>query len=147
MTNLIENQVFFSPGEQCRQAISHFIQNAFKTLYICVFTISDDHISREILTAYHKGVQIKIITDDDKSLDKGSDIDYLASSGILVKTDKTADHMHHKFAVRDGKEFLSGSYNWTRSAALYNHENIIIGNHPETVKAFEKEFERLWKIF
>jgi mitochondrial cardiolipin hydrolase len=135
---------FFSPGDACRNAIIHHIDTASKQLDICVFTISDDSITKSLLTAHKKGVPIKLITDNDKSLDAGSDIEQLAKSGIDVKMDTTSNHMHHKFMVVDHRTLITGSYNWTLSAARYNHENILITREPGVLKLFSQQFERLW---
>jgi phosphatidylserine/phosphatidylglycerophosphate/cardiolipin synthase-like enzyme len=55
--------------------------------------------------------------------------------------------MHHKFAVIDGKTLLTGSYNWTRSAADFNEENVVVTDDPRLVSSFAAEFEKLWKKF
>jgi cardiolipin hydrolase len=142
---LDKSDVFFSPGEKCRNAIVQQLNNAQKHLKICVFTISDDSISESILRAHKRGVGIKVITDNDKSFDLGSDIQRLAKAGIAVKMDDTTDHMHHKFMVVDDNAVLTGSYNWTRSAAQYNHENILLTKDDNVVKSFLTEFEKLWE--
>src|SRR5688572_16147405 len=66
---------FFSPGDACRNTIIRQIETATEKLTICVFTISDDSITNSLLTAHKKGINIKLITDNDKSLDVGSDIE------------------------------------------------------------------------
>jgi phosphatidylserine/phosphatidylglycerophosphate/cardiolipin synthase-like enzyme len=53
--------------------------------------------------------------------------------------------MHHKFAVFDASLVLTGSYNWTRGAAIENEENVIVSGDPRHVTAFSRAFERLWK--
>ena len=52
--------------------------------------------------------------------------------------------MHHKFFIVDKKLVLTGSYNWTRSAALYNQENVISTDDEFVVEKFLNEFEKLW---
>ncbi|MEM9025157.1 MAG: nuclease, partial [Bacteroidota bacterium] len=42
-----ESDVLFSPGAECRNAIIRLIRGARKQLLVCVFTISDNEISRE----------------------------------------------------------------------------------------------------
>ncbi len=140
-----KSNAFFSPGEECRDTIIHQINSAITRLKICVFTISDDAITHAILGAHKKGREIKVITDNDKSLDIGSDIERLAKEGIAVKIDNTSNHMHHKFMVVDERKLITGSYNWTQSAARYNHENIILINEAGVVKSFLNEFDQLWK--
>jgi len=139
-------KVFFSPGESCRNAIISEIKNAKQELKICVFTISDDQISRAILDAHKRSVAVSIITDNDKAHDMGSDIDMLSKSGILVKMDMSTNHMHHKFMIADERSVITGSYNWTNSAARFNQENIIVTRESVAVSSFINEYDRLWEI-
>jgi len=139
------SDAYFSPGDTCRNVIIQQIRSAVNQLQICVFTISDDMITDAIVTSHKRGTRIKIITDNDKSLDEGSDIEQLANAGIAVKMDRTPNHMHHKFMLVDGKALITGSYNWTRSAARFNHENILLTTEAGVIKSFVKEFDQLWQ--
>ncbi|WP_190300505.1 phospholipase D-like domain-containing protein [Rufibacter hautae] len=141
----VKNATYFSPGEDCLKAILAFIGSATTSLKICVFTISDDRITNAILAAHRKGIDIQLLTDNEKLFDKGSDIRQLSQAGISTKIDNTPNHMHHKFAIMDHAHVLTGSYNWTRSAALYNHENILVTSDAHVVADYSKEFNRLWK--
>lgn len=136
---------FFSPGDACRHEIIRHIGSAMSQLHICVFTISDDLITRSLLEAHQKGVHVKVITDNDKSLDVGSDIEQLSRAGLAVKMDTTSNHMHHKFMVADQHTLITGSYNWTLSAARYNHENILVTREARVIKLFSQQFSRLWE--
>lgn len=140
-----KSDAYFSPGDECRDIIINQINSALTRIKICVFTISDDRISNAILTSYKRGLDIRVISDNDKSLDVGSDISRLAQAGIAVKMDSTPNHMHHKFMVVDDRSLITGSYNWTQSAARFNHENILLTSEGGVVKSFLKEFEQLWK--
>ncbi len=136
---------YFSPGNDCLDAICNQISYAVNTIDICVFTISDNQIRDKIIYALSKGVKVRIITDDDKTMDLGSDVEYLSKHGAHVKIDNTNHHMHHKFAIFDQKILLTGSYNWTRSAAQYNQENILETEDPKAILDYQNEFNRLWK--
>ena len=140
----METQVYFSPGEECVNHIIDLINEAYNQLDVCVFTISDDRISRAIVDAMKNGVDVRIISDNFKLEDTGSDIEDLSRVGIPVKLDTTENHMHHKFMIVDKKTLLTGSYNWTRSAALYNQENVISTDDEFVVEKFVSEFEKLW---
>ncbi|TGD81778.1 phospholipase D-like domain-containing protein [Hymenobacter wooponensis] len=137
--------VYFSPGLACVEAIQAFIQAAQQTLDVCVFTVADDRLTEALLMAHHRGVKLRLLTDNDKVRDQGSDVQQLYAAGILTRTDCTEYHMHHKFAVADGQAVLTGSYNWTRSAASHNQENLLISQDPALVGQYSREFERLWE--
>ena len=138
-------KIHFSPGSDCLNAIVDALKNAKKRANICVFTISDNRITDAIREAQLSGVNVKIISDNDKRYDEGSDIETISRMGIDVKLDKTKAHMHHKFAVIDDTITISGSYNWTRSAETVNHENIMITDDQDVAKTFTREFDRLWQ--
>jgi phosphatidylserine/phosphatidylglycerophosphate/cardiolipin synthase-like enzyme len=140
-------EVIFSPGDHCWQRIARLLKSSRHSVDICVFTITDDRITSAILDAHGRKVAVRIITDNDKAFDKGSDVERLARAGVDVCVDRTRHHMHHKFAIFDRKRLLTGSYNWTRSAASSNEENFIIVDDPRLRSSFQDEFDRLWKEF
>ncbi len=141
----ISSRACFSPGEQCYRAIAGEFATARSSADVCVFTITDDRLTRSILEAQRRGVRLRIITDNDKSADLGSDIDQLRSAGVVVREDRSPFHMHHKFAIFDNRTLLTGSYNWTRSAADSNEENLIVTDDPQLVPQFRREFDALWE--
>lgn len=141
------NSAHFSPGDDCRRKLLDLCVSARASLDISVFTISDDRLSRAIIAAHQRGVKVRVITDNDKALDEGSDIDSLIVEGIEVRMDASPNHMHHKFAVIDQRVLVNGSFNWTRSATDYNQENILVTDEPGLVMAYLREFESLWQAF
>jgi len=139
-----DSDVFFSPGDQCLGAVLSGFANARSKVDICVFTITDDRIAERILAAHHRGTSIRIVTDNDKAGDEGSDVARLSRAGIPVRVDRSAFHMHHKFALFDDACLLNGSYNWTRSAASNNDENVVLTRDVHLVQKFAAHFEMLW---
>ncbi len=141
------NEVYFSPGQHCPNRIIRLLGQAESSVDICVFTITDDRITSAILDAHDRHLKIRIITDNHKSEDLGSDADRLIDAGLTVRFDQSRHHMHHKFAIFDNQLLLTGSYNWTRSAAESNEENFIVTQNNHFLKKFSQEFENLWKKF
>jgi len=140
----LTQKAFFSPTDNCVEVINHNLRSARSTIRLCVFTITDDRISRQILRCHENGIACFILSDNEKAFDPGSDIKTLARAGIEVRIDNTSNHMHHKFAVIDEEIVLTGSYNWTRSAAHYNHENILVTNDATVVNRYMECFKNLW---
>ena len=138
-------EVHFSPGDRCLLCITRMLKQAQATVDICVFTITDNRLAQPILDAHHRGIAVRIITDNDKADDPGSDVYQLGRSGVPVRVDLSEHHMHHKFAIFDGKTVLTGSYNWTRSAAEHNQENLIVSDDAKLVAPFVHTFDKLWQ--
>ena len=145
--NGIENSSHFSPGDECRNKIIDLCLHAKHSIDICVFTISDNTLTEAILKAHKRGIAIRIITDNDKKRDIGSDVGELISKGLAVRMDHSHNHMHHKFAIFDKSILLNGSFNWTRSASKYNQENIVVSGEVKVVNDFQQQFETLWVLF
>lgn len=140
-------EVQFSPGEMCARRIIGLLDGCKRSADICVFTITDDRITDAVLRGHRRGVKIRIVTDNEKAYDEGSDVRRIANSGVHVRVDDSPYHMHHKFAIFDGGAMLTGSYNWTVGAAKNNEENLVVSNDRRLLTAFSGEFERLWKKF
>lgn len=144
-TEVLPPESHFSPSEDCPQRIMQLIQAARSALDICVFTITDDRLAGAMIDAHRRGVALRVITDNEKAFDLGSDVARLQEAGVELKVDQTPFHMHHKFALFDRQLLLTGSYNWTRGAARDNLENYIVTSERRLVEPFQEVFERLWK--
>ncbi|MCB9830895.1 MAG: endonuclease [Planctomycetes bacterium] len=141
-----DQRLYFSPRDDCPQLIRSLIRSARREIRVCVFTITDDRIADELLEAQRRGIDLRIVSDDDKAEDLGSDLDRLAGAGVPIALDRDG-HMHHKFAVFDQRSSISGSYNWTRGAAQDNHESILLSNDAGLARGFLDEFDRLWQRY
>lgn len=137
-------EAHFSPGEDCPRRIVQLFQRAKHTADVCVFTITDNRLADAIIAAHRRGIGIRVVTDNEKVNDEGSDIPRLRDAGIEVRVDRSEFHMHHKFAIFDDCPLLTGSFNWTRGAAERNEENFIITSDPRLIRLFAQRFERLW---
>lgn len=139
--------VSFSPGPEPIARLTGLIDRAARSIDVCVFALSDDRLAAALLQAHRRDVRVRILTDDDKTTDRGADADRLQAAGIALRTDRSEHHMHHKFAIFDGTTVATGSYNWTRSASLYNQETLLVATDPRLVRPMMAEFERLWAAF
>ena len=140
----VRAEALFSPGDTCLRQIVGLINGARRSIDVCVFTITDDRIAEALLEANRRHIQLRVLSDAVKTRDPGSDIDRLAAAGVPVALDTHDKFMHHKFAIFDRRTLVTGSYNWTRSAAMANNENLIVSTNTRLLTAFAEEFDRLW---
>ena len=140
----VVSSAYFSPGDTCLRRLCDLMRGCRDTLDICVFTIADDRLTEAILDCHARGVQVRVVSDNDKQHDSGSDIDRLRARGVQVRVDDAPSHMHHKFALFDGRVLANGSFNWTRTATEHNDENLVVSNDRNLVRSFAQQFEVLW---
>lgn len=55
------------------------------------------------------------------------------------------DKLHHKIAVIDDHLVISGSFNWSPSAAHQNDETLLLIDSPALAAHFRREIDRLWQ--
>lgn len=105
---------FFFPNEKNIDRLVQYLNKAQKSLKICVFNLTNDRLANAIFDAHKRGVQVRVISDDECMHNPGSDIIWLAEQGVTCRTDDNAQfHMHNKFAVVDDTHLITGSFNWT----------------------------------
>ena len=140
-----EPVVRFGPDDPMVETLLQLVDGARRTLDIAVFTLTDDRLADAIVAAHARGVAVRILSDDDKSWDRGSDIRRLRDRGVEVRCDRSPYHFHHKFALIDGDALATGSYNWTRGADRDNRENFLVSWDTALVGPFREAFERMWR--
>lgn len=55
------------------------------------------------------------------------------------------DKLHHEFAVIDDHTVITGSFNWSPSAAHQNDETLLVIESPLLAAHFRQEVDRLWQ--
>ncbi|XP_061536032.1 mitochondrial cardiolipin hydrolase [Phycodurus eques] len=121
-----------------------FILSATSSLDLCLFSFSNMDLSRAVLHLYRKKVAVRVLVDKQYSVISGSQVGALRKAGICVRNVGRYVHMHHKFALVDGRRLITGSLNWTLAAVQCNAENILVTEEPRLVRPFVGEFRRLW---
>ena len=134
----------FPRQNPCVPLIESFINNAHQSIDVAMFSFTSRPLAWALVKAAQRGVRVRVILDDGQARSRWSKYRFLVKRGIPVKLDNRSAYMHHKFAVIDGKLVITGSYNWTASAEKRNDENLVVLRSPEFIKAYEREFERLW---
>ena len=118
------------------------IKNSEKSFYGAFYDISSIKIAGELITAYNRGVDVKLVTENDNF--SGEAIQKILESGIPVVPDTGQGLMHNKFAVIDGSSIFTGSYNTTDNCTLKNNNNAIIIHSPELAEIFDSEFHEMF---
>jgi phosphatidylserine/phosphatidylglycerophosphate/cardiolipin synthase-like enzyme len=68
-----------------------------------------------------------------------------ALEGVGTPRLAPGDKLHHKFAVLDGRRVITGSFNWSPSAAHQNDETLLRLDSPLLARHFQAEMDRLWR--
>lgn len=137
---------YFSPEDDLEEVFSQEFQKAQKSIDLAIYNFSSSKIRSDLLDRLQKGVKIRILAHE---ADKEKAIRFfepLVSTGAEVRF--VTEINHHKFALIDGEVLLNSSGNLSGSSRskIYD-ENLVLCRRscPEHVRAFSREFERLYQ--
>jgi len=139
-----EAKVFFSPQRGCTRAIISYLSQARQSVEIAMYSLTSDDITREIIRAKKRGVQVRIVYDKSQRGQKSSQIGFLKEQGVAARVYQGTGLMHNKFALIDDKILLTGSFNWTKNAEDGNAENLLVLSDKKLIAQYTKEFVHLW---
>lgn len=58
----------------------------------------------------------------------------------------SGDKLHHKYSVIDQNTVITGSHNWSESAAIKNDETILVIENQKVAEQYTEEFHRLSRM-
>ncbi|MFN5116985.1 MAG: phospholipase D-like domain-containing protein [Cyanobacteriota bacterium] len=137
-----------------------------RTLDLSLFVFSGQNLADALVALQQRGVQIRLLADPGFANRSFSEVlDLLGVSlpdhrcrleagnrpwqqpleGVGTPRLVGGDKLHHKFAVLDHRQVISGSFNWSPSAAHQNDETVMLIDSPLLARHFEAEMDRLWR--
>ncbi len=126
-----------------------FLDAASRSLDLAVYDFDLENVARAIVRARGRGVAIRMVTDT-ATLENRRDeqvqraFETVRGAGIEIVADGRSAIMHHKFAVRDGEEVWTGSWNWTTGDTYRLNNNATTIRSTELAAAFTREFEKMF---
>jgi phosphatidylserine/phosphatidylglycerophosphate/cardiolipin synthase-like enzyme len=153
-------KALFSPDNKVKNVLLGLIEAEREALYIAAYSLTDQDIAHALIAAHQRGIVIEIVADGGQSIAYYSKISLLLHEGIEIysyyaksytsKGDKEfySSLMHNKFiifehSIVDEPLLWTGSFNFTRSAAYKNQENVLVLQDRELVNEYRNHFSIL----
>ncbi len=140
----LDAQAFFCPRDQCEERMVAAIGGAEESVDAAVYSFTSQEIAGALARAKGRGVRVRAVVDALQASGENSVADDLKRAGLEVRVFPKGTTMHNKFAVIDSSLVATGSFNWTKSAAYYNRENLLLLFDRGLANDYEGEFFRLW---
>jgi phosphatidylserine/phosphatidylglycerophosphate/cardiolipin synthase-like enzyme len=135
--------IFESEGN-ARDIIVKLVQDAQISVNFMVFVFTDDDIARAVINRHRAGVPVRGVVEARNLTTTGSNYETMRQAGVEALSDGNPYIMHHKVIIIDEAIVVTGSYNFTNSAANSNDENVLIIHSPEVAAMYMAEFERVY---
>jgi phosphatidylserine/phosphatidylglycerophosphate/cardiolipin synthase-like enzyme len=140
-----EVQVLFSPQDKAMtDGVRPVLQRAKRRIDIGVFYLTHKAITKDLLDAHRRGVEIRVILDATAAKNGYTKHELLRAAGIPVKVEVWGGKMHMKSAAVDGEWVIAGSMNWTSAGEWDNDENTLIIRDPKLASQYHAFFDQLW---
>lgn len=123
------------------------INKTTREIKIAVAWFTNPHLFSSLLTLLDKEKTIEIILADDAINFSNRKINFqqLIDKGVEIRISRFPKLMHNKFCIIDERLLITGSYNWTKSAEINNHENVIVSTELKLISQFNSQFIKLKK--
>ena len=139
-------EVWFSPDHPVEDRLVELVRGAHHSVGVLAFAFTSDRLGRALIDAAGAGVQVRAVVEAGQAGAAGAEFERLRRAGLDIHLDGNPSNMHHKLILIDGAVAVVGSYNFTRSAAQYNDESLLILSDPQIVQALVEEFERVYAL-
>lgn len=140
-------EVAFSPNGGGERMIARAIEQARSQILVAAYSFTARPIAMALIAAEQRGVHVFVVLDAKENSDngryaKGAE---LARAGVPIRLDSRYAIMHNKFMVIGQTTVITGSYNYTYSAAHRNAENVLVlrGN-AQLASLYAHSWERYW---
>jgi phosphatidylserine/phosphatidylglycerophosphate/cardiolipin synthase-like enzyme len=148
------------------QLLDDLLAGTRKRADLALFVFSSQQLGNRVSALHDRGVDIRLLVDPGFSNRYFSEVLDLLGLELpdhrcLVQTENqpretpmegvgtprlaAGDKLHHKFAVLDDRRVITGSFNWSPSAAHKNDETLLVIDSPLLAAHFRAEVDRLWK--
>ncbi len=131
-TQVVESA--FSPDAGAEALVLKAIGAARTSIRVAAYSFTSPAVTRALLAAKRRGVNIAIVVDDKGNRAKSSQqaLNLMVNAGIPTRTIDTYAIHHDKYLVIDAEHVETGSFNYSASAATRNSENVlVVWNNPQ----------------
>ncbi|MCJ7550215.1 MAG: phospholipase D-like domain-containing protein, partial [Anaerolineae bacterium] len=142
--NGIQIETIFESEGNARERIIDLIEDADNSVLFMSFVLTDNDISKAFVVQHRAGVRVAGVVESRNTEDEGSDFEALRQAGVDVLADGNPYLLHHKVIILDGSIVITGSYNFSASAADNNDENVLIIRSPEVAVRYVEEFNSVY---
>jgi len=140
-------EIYYAPEDLPAEKLAALYRRARRYLYVAVYGLTFPPLVQALVSAWKRGVDVRIITDRGKLDDpkQRAALETLRLAGIPVKVNLHDGLMHLKQVVMDDEINASGSMNHTGSGNRYNDERLDIITDPVTTAQAREKFLSMWK--
>lgn len=140
-----EVSVLFAAEADEVRALTAEIERSRRSIHFMTFVFSLEALAEAmLLQAARADLNLRGVFERRGSTASWSQLPALHCAGARVRRDGNRYAMHHKVIIIDETTVVTGSFNFSQSAAKNNDENIVIIRHAPIAGLYLDEWRRIW---
>lgn len=139
--------VDFSPEGSAQALVIRTLDGASQSIRLMGYSFTSPEIVRSLIAAKHRGLDVKVVVDEKGNQSKASlaAMNAVVNADIPLRTNNNYSIMHDKVLITDDENVATGSFNYTRSAARSNSENVmVVRGVPALAQTYLAHWQSRW---
>jgi phosphatidylserine/phosphatidylglycerophosphate/cardiolipin synthase-like enzyme len=136
--------VYFTPPANAVTAIIKTIDASEREVLVQAYGFTHNGITQALVRAHQRGVLVRVLLDKKSTKSNHYVISVLQQAQIDVRQDGRHAIAHNKVMVIDLNKVITGSFNFTNSAATRNAENFLILKSEDLAQQYRLQWKNHW---
>ena len=136
--------VYFTPPANAAVAIVKAIDASVREVLVQAYGFTHNGIAQALVRAHERGVRVRVLLDQKSQSSNRYVIGVLSDAQIELRQDGKHAIAHNKVMVIDQAIVITGSFNFTNSAASRNAENFLVLKSEDLAEQYRLQWKNHW---
>lgn len=136
--------VYFTPNPQTALSIVQAVDESEREVLVQAYGFTHNAIAQALVRAHRRGVSVRVVMDAKTAKTNQYVIHMLQQDNIATRQDGKHAIAHNKVMVIDDAIVITGSFNFTNSAATRNAENVLVLRSKELAQQYKADWLKHW---
>lgn len=137
--------VYFTPPADVVMAIVKAIDASDREVLVQAYGFTHNGIAQALVRAHQRGVKVRVLLDQKSQATNRYVIGVLHNAQIECRQDGKHAIAHNKVMVIDHATVITGSFNFTNSAASRNAENFLVLKSEDLAGQYRLQWQKHWQ--
>jgi phosphatidylserine/phosphatidylglycerophosphate/cardiolipin synthase-like enzyme len=136
--------VYFTPPGDVAAAIVKAIDASEHEVLVQAYGFTHNGMAQALVRAHQRGVEVRVLLDKKSESSNRYVIAVLSHADIDVRHDGKHAIAHNKVMLIDRTIVITGSFNFTNSAATRNAENLLVLKSADLAETYRLQWQNHW---
>jgi phosphatidylserine/phosphatidylglycerophosphate/cardiolipin synthase-like enzyme len=136
--------VYFTPPANAAAAIVKAIDDSEREVLVQAYGFTHNAIAQALIRAHQRGVEVRVLLDRKSQSSNRYVMEVLSDAQIELRQDGKHAIAHNKVMVIDRAIVITGSFNFTNSAATRNAENFLVLKSADLAERYRLQWQNHW---